>query len=360
MNFITQLLPGLRDVRGPLIAGYLWLFAGWVFLGGPVPDRETAADAYRPIVELGEALGRVGLVAAFSVVAYLLGSLVRAAIAFVDFVWKFLKERVRQFFYGSSGVFFLGPQSAYEALSSRPVFSLDDYRWVDGSHGTKKALGDLVHTTLGLCRESVGVSLEKAADEAELGARRARNDPDIPRVEITGVGTRERGWQMSSLTVATAAWRASSLDDSAGPLPRLSAATDLFDERSTIMTRLMETAEHAGSEVERLYAESEFRFTIAFPLAIVAVALACTSGDHWWLGLIPVAGALLAHSISLRKLAGRELVEALRSRPDRKSLDRITPVFRRYETDAETFVATIGDVDWRALGAAMQPKSETD
>lgn len=361
MNFITQLLPGLRDVRGPLIAGYLWLFAGWLFLGEPTPDQETADAAYRPVLELGDALGRVGLAAVVSVAAYLIGSLFQAVVGGIDFTYKSLKERLRRFAYGTFSGLFLEPKSARELLYSAPVFSVDDFRRVDGDKGTAEALDDLVYTTLGSSMDVLNASLQAASGEVGAGVPSgcAEDETGVPRVEIGAVGTPARGWGVLRWAAATETCRAEERVEGDLPdLPRFSAARDLFGERSTIMTGLMETAEHAGSEVERLYAESDFRFTISFPLAVVGVALACESGDWWWLLLLVAGGFLLLHSIALRRQAGRELVEALRSRRDRDGLDRITPAFRRYDEDAEKLAGAMRDVNWKALAAAMEPEDE--
>jgi hypothetical protein len=63
-------------------------------------------------------------------------------------------------------------------------------------------------------------------------------------------------------------------------------------------------------------------------------------------------------SIVLRKHGGREMVEALRSRPDPKQLDQITPVFKRYEEDADNLIRVLGKGKWEALAAAIPQDGE--
>jgi hypothetical protein len=365
LNFITQLLPGLRDVRGPLIAGYLWLFAAWLLLGGHLPDRNTA-EVYSHAFEVGDALGRVGIAAVVSIAAYLVGSLLQEVGNWIAFGYKTLKWRLKRLMTRltlfSPAIRRLSPRSVEALLHAPPVFSLEDFRSVDGDGRTKRALEDLVSNRLRDCRKRLDDVLAQAAKDVRDGATRqgwSRADLRRSKVMAEAFGSPQRGWRVSR-------WVASVADHTTderpkggfAPLPSFSAAGDLFGERATIKTRLMETAEHAGSEVERFYAESDFRFTIAFPLAAVAVVMTRESSDWWWLVLLGVSLGLLAHSMVLRKHGGREMVEALRSRPNHEQLDQITPAFRRYEEDAERFAAALEAVKWEAMGAAIQRNGE--
>jgi hypothetical protein len=161
LNFITQLLPGLRDVRGPLIAGYLWLFAGWLLLAGHLPDRD-AAGVYTRSFEVGDALGRAGLAAAASIAAYLLGSLLQAAMSWIDSAHQWAEREIalRQGRLDSPNQpgGFVVQASAEALLFNPPVYALDDFRWVDGDEQTTQALEDLVSNRLKDCRnELLGV-----------------------------------------------------------------------------------------------------------------------------------------------------------------------------------------------------------
>jgi hypothetical protein len=41
---LASLLPGLRDLRAPLAAGYLWLAAGWLYFAPLLPASVNDAD----------------------------------------------------------------------------------------------------------------------------------------------------------------------------------------------------------------------------------------------------------------------------------------------------------------------------
>lgn len=73
---ITNLLPGLRDLRTPLAVGYLWLVALWLLLHKYLPASIDAAKGpLKSLYQLGDFVGNKMLLAAVTFVAYLLGSL---------------------------------------------------------------------------------------------------------------------------------------------------------------------------------------------------------------------------------------------------------------------------------------------
>jgi len=71
---LTNLLPGLRDLRAPLAAGYLWLAGFWLLVVNAVPARSAATGVLAHIYTLASALGRGTVLVAISFVAYLIGS----------------------------------------------------------------------------------------------------------------------------------------------------------------------------------------------------------------------------------------------------------------------------------------------
>lgn len=66
---LGTVLPGLRHVRAPLIAGYLWLAIVLFFL-----EEEKGVEALKWIEDLADSLSPVTVGAASAVVAYLVGS----------------------------------------------------------------------------------------------------------------------------------------------------------------------------------------------------------------------------------------------------------------------------------------------
>jgi hypothetical protein len=75
---LASLLPGLRELRAPLAAGYLWLLLAWLALGGRVPEESEATGIAARLYDIRDAASALGLAVAISFVAYLLGSLSEA------------------------------------------------------------------------------------------------------------------------------------------------------------------------------------------------------------------------------------------------------------------------------------------
>ena len=72
---LASLVPGLRDVRAPLAAGYLWMIVAWIAFEPAVPEREAAEGVLASIYRVSDVLSAVGVGVALSFAAYLLGSL---------------------------------------------------------------------------------------------------------------------------------------------------------------------------------------------------------------------------------------------------------------------------------------------
>jgi hypothetical protein len=73
---LASLLPGLRDLRAPLAAGYLWLAAGWLYFAPRLPTSANDADGVvRDIYRVVDASGPVAVGAGVTFLAYMLGIL---------------------------------------------------------------------------------------------------------------------------------------------------------------------------------------------------------------------------------------------------------------------------------------------
>lgn len=71
---LANLLPGLREIRAPVVSGYLWLAFLFLALHSTLPSRRGAGPAIQPIFDLGDRLSAFGLAAVTGVAAYLVGS----------------------------------------------------------------------------------------------------------------------------------------------------------------------------------------------------------------------------------------------------------------------------------------------
>jgi hypothetical protein len=81
---LAALLPGLRELRAPLAAGYLWLLVAWLAFADALPSQEAATGALAHVYELNEGARAVGLGVALSFLAYLVGALSEALLGVAD------------------------------------------------------------------------------------------------------------------------------------------------------------------------------------------------------------------------------------------------------------------------------------
>src|SRR4051812_18812592 len=70
---LASLLPGLRELRTPLAAGYLWLVFAFFVCGSPA-DISAAPGPLQDLASAVEALGKTALAVGVSFMAYLIGS----------------------------------------------------------------------------------------------------------------------------------------------------------------------------------------------------------------------------------------------------------------------------------------------
>lgn len=72
-SLLESVLPGVRDVRSPLVAGALWLLLGWLVLAESIPPRDEAAGFVRQVFDLSRSAGPTTTLVVVSIVAYLIG-----------------------------------------------------------------------------------------------------------------------------------------------------------------------------------------------------------------------------------------------------------------------------------------------
>src|SRR3954447_24050591 len=73
MQILANALPGFRDMRAPLTAGYMWLVFAWLLLR-PNLDRRPSSEVAATLFDLGQDAGRIWVAIAVGTVAYLAGS----------------------------------------------------------------------------------------------------------------------------------------------------------------------------------------------------------------------------------------------------------------------------------------------
>jgi hypothetical protein len=355
VNFLSQMLPGFRHVRAPLISGYIWLVVAWLLLSDELP-RKHDSPVYRRIYELGEAAGPIALALVASVGAYLIGSLAQAALsALADEASSLWRNRFRRHWYTK-----LPQVLPVEMLLAPPLLDSDSVGWIEGNRQTKARLRSLANMQLNECQKVLTEAEEEAEGKVTQGLYAAGSNLEREDIQVAvELEFPTKGEPLlKSLVVKGRATKAPEELEKNLELPSFSAARNVFEEKGAIKTILMEETQQAGSEVERLYSEAELRFAVALPLAALIVVLWAQSGDWWWLALLIVPVALLLHALVLNKQGGLELVEALRSR-EQADLDKILPSLGRYRDRATSIAGALtSHSGWPSLAVELDKKEQ--
>lgn len=326
----SALIPGLREVRGALVAGYLWLLAIWLcFADGLHGDQ--GKPGFQRLWEAGEAIGPVGRAAAASVAAYLIGALVQGALRStvnVIRVRKRLWSMRRHRGLGAERNADDQPWVSISKIVERPSEDFHRGLEVRGSSGSLSPLANLEEAELSEARDGVRGAvrhgLTVSGGEAKMKVLGRRNRallvglprPDNDLVELT--------------------------------LPRFSAYLDIWLRRPLLETRLREVVPLTAAKIERLDYEAEFREYLVPPLIAIILILA-VQASLLWLGLLVVPAALFWQAHVLRETAGGELVDALRARSGTPDLEKVTPVFQVYRAEAKRLEEALIHANWKNL-----------
>jgi hypothetical protein len=268
---LMNLLPGLRDLRAPLAAGYLWLVGLWLLLADAVAPRTTATGVLAHVYVLTTALGRGTVLAAISFVAYLIGTVLSVdadgpLVAFFTslpyfFRWLFSRRR-----------------SGGDPDSLRPMVDLVK-RAMRGRLSTKVS-NDIVARVIRLQENALAnisptpnkayQNMTDAEQEVLRQAFREWGDTD-PEVIYGRVDSSGYIWVMD-------VWKSLAIV----------MASNLVREVRQLVTELRVTQPALFDQYDRARGEAEFRVSVAFPLTFIAVVLAFKWTPLWLLLLLAV------------------------------------------------------------------------
>ncbi|HWM62454.1 MAG TPA: hypothetical protein VNP96_00510 [Solirubrobacterales bacterium] len=89
MQILASALPGFRDLRAPVIAGYMWMLLVWLLVD-PNLDRPPENGITGSIYDLMERIGPIWIAIAAGVVAYLSGSVSQEISRILKAAWQVL------------------------------------------------------------------------------------------------------------------------------------------------------------------------------------------------------------------------------------------------------------------------------
>jgi hypothetical protein len=320
----ANVLPGLRELRAPLAAGYLWLTLFWLAFADTLPTKtDVEGSPLERLYELEPVVSDIGKAVVVSVAAYMVGSVA------IDAQGLVRKATPTPISYGAA-----------DALEAAIADAPEVQRWyvsaaAESLRRTPRPSGEEPSAHLQLRShliDEVSVLIDEL--QAALGSQdgltgeepgqRGRYLSKVVRAkEMRGWLVRtSRAWRNSSDAANDRAMHDVRDDvsvalDLCNRLPSVSnaAAGWINVNRVVVKTRLLDLSPALHSEVDRPDAEATFRMALWPPLGAIALYLAFADSPWWALALVlPVALGL--QWIALRRRANDALVTAIAAKPE--------------------------------------------
>jgi hypothetical protein len=325
---LNSVLPGLRDVRSPLAAGYIWLLALYIAFEPLVPKKSTTG-IWATFSHLHRTFSALGVGLAVSFVAYLVGSISLSLFAF-------LAARLRRY------AIAFGSRRATRKIS-RPDSDTGVLERVSGLYGETglTALRATARTRVVAIRNALRPHIREEYGLSRRAPLWAIVEGGAVRVDdalrpLRAILT-EGGWPRERLMSLHE--RPHRDNEFAAVLQEVIAAS-IVPELRLARTSLIGDQQELFSEVDRLQAEAEFRTAIAPPLVAIAFVLAWRA--VWWSFAIPIVAAILL-TITGRNQSRRandSLLDALRigraKVPSLDQVDEIVATLRATVPESET------------------------
>jgi hypothetical protein len=314
---LTTLLPGLRELRAPLAAGYLWLVTAWIALASRIPTPETASGVLKDIYRLGQAVGKPGVIAAVTFVAYIIGILTErmarlAASPITKFSFTRASREGRELpsspsrFTSLSSLSLTWPNRTDQVLLGA-ITDVLVHRYWDHPEFRGAILQQLSPDNSQYIHMVIDVTLKLSSGRSPMFQDSRVYTPDTAQGANAEVdpGVKE-----------TITWVEEN-DQKLGLLLQLLIRTEehlvsLRDDLRRVPARLVGKEQEIYERWDRLRAESEFRLSIGLPLLILSIVLAVRFSPLSLLLIIPTT-YLLYEGVESRTAADIQLAESIRA-----------------------------------------------
>lgn len=280
---MLSFLPGVRELRAPLAAGYLWLLAGWVAFG----DRLSAPTQVEKLVDQ---FAPVGQAAALTFAAYVVGSLLTDIIAKG---WDYALRRERTWRL---------KRQANEVRTTLEPKRMEVQRELQ--HLNSMSDNDR-YSMKGTERE-----VKTRDSHRRYEYQRQRSDALVDINEAAAIPISTGGAERLLRTVLPES--DSQPGGSGDHLLRVKHERIVGTAKQLDTARLLMMSEQPAlyNSVDRLRGEAEFRLALVVPLFSLTIVLVASDSSWWSLLLLPVL-ALAWLGRSKLQQSGDEIVEAL-------------------------------------------------
>ena len=324
MSVLTNLLPGLRDLRAPLSAGFLWLFVIYLAVAPLDADPDGVVGT---VDDLRKDLGPVAQTAALAFAAYILGSFAQwigmyayALVASVleaifpgDLPDNNVVRRSLRFVIELYDVASDAARDALRRLEARHIDLLAALATIEWARelANSSPIQRVYHVDV----KEIGGSDEAAHDIARQQLRHEVEENKEALGQQFGVNPDYFEGRVLASGASHVHWLS--------PLFAELLRDRLHEELDQMRTRLLVDQPELFSKVDRLRAESEFRTATAPALIGLAVVL---WAESVWLAFASgvVAIVLLLQGARQSRHSDAALVESLRiGRVSSPSLDQV-------------------------------------
>jgi hypothetical protein len=387
---LSGLLPGLRELRAPLSAGYLWLLVLWIAFEPLIPTEEEASGIWDSLSALSDVVSAIGIGVALSFAAYLLGALSEAVFSWV----MATRERLlinRAAPAAGTSPSESGSSTAIAALprdrGSADNELLEVGRQFHVSRRGLEAIDDVTHDPLNAFADILedrdqslsAVALKASLLENSSGTLRSIRGREMSEFSpitslLAQLGERvvQRGMSEPGARIFLRIPREDPAEPRGpdAPVPRDPTKTAEEDSRQIeralqkdaiyrrrearpwlsevlrdavlgeldqMRTQLIGKEPQLFSEIDRLRAEAEFRAAIVPPLVALAGVLAWRL--TWWSAIIAVLAAIVLFRQGLQRASKSNdaLLEALRiGRSQLPTITRLEAVTQQLSAEAVT------------------------
>jgi hypothetical protein len=293
INMFMNLLPGLRELRAPLAAGYLWLASLWLVLSGVgwLPAKRPSGDGeVAQLWDLSGILGKTVMLAVVTFIAYLIGSFLEMFPdgPFADRLVPLVLLRRRPWYLPSGMVFVRGTED--RMVDAEP----DLGKWarireltgrVPESSSSNKVTQETRKRMVGR-RVARSLSSDARRDLARLLAQRPEIGvyPPDDNVQRGSPEERELLKQQAEYDL-----RVDQIIDK------------IILEMQQLASRLLVKSKDLFSKYDRHMAEAAVRINVSKPLTLLLILASVLSGIPIWLRIMLPFVALALGFILLRQ-----------------------------------------------------------
>lgn len=312
---VAALLPGLRDLRAPLAAGYVWLLALYIAFESSIPTEAQATGVWQSILRLHGAVGSFGVGVALTFVAYLLGSisevLTSALLGIsrsdwrpVGTLWARLSQ-LREPPPGSGEVSRAGSAALHELATAH-----------------LRAVEDALPAGITLASVTRVASASSSAEPEHLRRVARLVERVLPQLSLSELPADLEVDMQLEIDEGKRA------DFVRNAMAR-HIAGQVVSELDLVRTNLRGRESELFSEIDRLRSEAELRLALALPMVALGTALASQSATGPAVAVLAASAVLAFQGRGRQRESDDALIEAIR-------LDRApTPSLGRLEVLAK-------------------------